>query len=177
MPGDRPDRLRARLEWAARPFGWVAVAALLFMMLLTTVAVFARALFGIEVFGVVDMMEMALAVCIFVALPGVFLRDEHITVALVDSLRSVRLTFALRLAGLALSLAFIVVTLVEIVPPALDKYRYNEGTMTLQLPRWWQAVPIAVGFGCSVIAVLAVAWRLVRGGPKRALELPAQDAD
>lgn len=162
---------------AARPFGWVAVAALLFMMLLTTVAVLARALFRIEVFGVVDMMEMALAVCIFVALPGVFLRDEHITVGLVDSLRSERLTFALRLIGLALSLGFVVVTLVEIVPPALDKYRYGEGTMTLQLPRWWQAIPIAVGYACSAVAIVAVIWRLVRGGPARALELPSQDTD
>jgi TRAP-type C4-dicarboxylate transport system permease small subunit len=162
---------------AARPFGWVAVAALVFMMLLTTTAVLARALFKIEVFGVVDMMEMALAVCIFVALPGVFLRDEHITIGLVDSLRSKRLTFALRLIGLALSLGFVVVTLVEIVPPALDKYRYGEGTMTLQLPRWWQAIPIAVGFACSAVAIVAVAWRVVRAGAARALELPRQDAD
>jgi TRAP-type C4-dicarboxylate transport system permease small subunit len=162
---------------AARPFGWVAVTALVFMMLLTTTAVLARALFKIEVFGVVDMMEMALAVCIFVALPGVFLRDEHITIGLVDSLRSERLTFALRLIGLALSLAFVVVMLVEIVPPALDKYRYGEGTMTLQLPRWWQAIPIAVGFACSAVAIVAVAWRVVRAGAARALELPRHDAD
>ena len=175
--GAPSDRLGRRLEAAARPFGWVAAAALVFMMMLTTVAVALRALVGIDVFGVVDMMEMALTVCIFVALPGVFLRDEHITVGLVDSLRSARLTYALRLVGLALAFAFVGVTLVEIVPPALDKFRYGEGTMTLQLPRWWQAVPIAVGFACSALAIVAVAWRLLRGGPSRALELPAQDAD
>jgi TRAP-type transport system small permease protein len=150
------------LESAARPFGWIAAAALVFMMLLTTVAVLARWLFAIEVFGVVDMMEMALAVCIFVALPGVFLRDEHITVALVDSLGPARLTYLLRLAGLALGLAFVGVTLVQIVPPALDKFRYGEGTMTLQLPRWWQAIPIAVAFACSALAIVALAWRLLR---------------
>lgn len=176
MP-DRRVSLQERLAAAARPFGWVAVAALLFMMLLTTGAVLARALFHIEVFGVVDMMEMALTVCIFAALPGVFLRDEHITVGLVDSLRSPRLTYVLRLVGLALSLGFVVVTLVEIVPPALDKFRYGEGTMTLQIPRWWQAVPIAVGFGCSALAILAVAWRVLRGGPARALEVPGEDPD
>lgn len=174
---ERPDRLGERLATAARPFGWVAVAALVFMMMLTTVAVLLRALFGIEVFGIVDMMEMALAVCIFVALPGVFLRDEHITIGLVDSLRSTRLTFALQLIGLILALVFVVVTLVEIVPPALDKHRYNEGTMTLQLPRWWQAIPIAVGFACSAVAIVAVAWRLIRRGPARALDLPGAHAD
>jgi len=176
-PGVRAERLGRRLETAARPFGWVAAAALVFMMMLTTVAVGARALLGIDVFGMVDMMEMALAVCIFAALPGVFLRDEHITVGLVDSLRSPRLVYVLRLAGLALSLVFVVVTLVEIVPPALDKYRYGEGTMTLQLPRWWQAVPIAVAFACSALAIVAVAWRVLRGGPARALELPAENPD
>jgi TRAP-type C4-dicarboxylate transport system permease small subunit len=173
----RSDRLGRRLAAAARPFGWVAALALVFMMMLTTVAVALRALVGIDIFGVVDMMEMALTVCIFVALPGVFLRDEHITVGLVDSLRSARLTYVLRLVGLALALAFVVVTLVEIVPPALDKFRYGEGTMTLQIPRWWQAVPIAVGFACSAVAIVLVAWRVLRGGPPRALELPAQDAD
>lgn len=149
-------------ESAARPFGWVAAAALVFMLALTTAAVLGRWLFGLEVYGVVDMMEMALAVCIFAALPGVFLRDENITVALVDSLGSARLTFTLRLAGLALGLAFLLVTLVQVIPPALDKYRYGEGTMTLQLPRWWQAIPIAVGFACSALACLALAWRLLR---------------
>lgn len=135
------------------------------MMSLTTGAVFARWLFGFEVFGVVDMMEMALAVCIFVALPGVFLRDEHITVALVDSLRAPRLTFAMRLVGLGLGLAFVLLTLVQSLPPALDKYQYGEGTMTLQLPRWWQGIPILLGFAFSALAILAVAWRLLRRGP------------
>ena len=168
---------RLSLEAAARPFGWVAVAALVFMMLLTTAAVLLRWLGGIEVFGMVDLMELALAVCIFAALPGVFLRDEHIAVGLVDSLRSERLTFALRLAGYALALGLVVVTLVEIVPPALDKYRHNEGTMTLQLPRWWQAIPIAGAFACSALAIVAVAWRLLRRGPAGAFEAPRESGE
>lgn len=168
---------RMSFESVARPFGWVAAAALVFMMLLTTAAVLLRWLFGIEVYGVVDMMEMALAVCVFVALPGVFLREENITVGLVDSLRSPRLTFTLRLIGYALGLALVGATLVEILPPALDKYRYNEGTMTLQLPRWWQAIPIGAGFACSALAIVAVAWRLLRRGSAGAFESPAKGAD
>ena len=151
--------------------------SLLALAALTAFAGAASAQSSVTLFGVVDMMEMALAVCIFVALPAVFLCDAHISVGLVDSLRSARLTYALRLIGLALSLGLVMVMLVEIVPPALDKYRYNEGTMTLQLPRWWQAIPIAVGFACSAVAIVAVAWRLIRGGPARALELPGADTD
>jgi len=150
---------------AAKPFAFAAVLALAFMVLITTVAVFARWLFRQEVFGVVDMMELALAFSVFLALPGVFLRDEQVTVDLVDSLGSRPLTFVLRLFGYLLGLAFVALTLSQMIEPALEKLRSSETTMTLQIPRYWHWLPLVVGFGASALAIIAVAVRAWRRGP------------
>lgn len=149
---------------AAKPFAFAAVLALAFMVLITTAAVLARWLFRQEIFGVVDMMELGLAFAVFLALPGVFLRDEQVTVDLVDSLGSSKLTFVLRLFGYLLGLAFIGLTLSQMIAPALDKFRSAETTMTLQMPRWWHWVPLLVGFAASALAIVAVAIRAVRRG-------------
>ncbi len=164
-PGPPEAPARDPFVTAAKPFAFAAVMALAFMVLITTAAVFARWLFREEIFGVVDMMELGLAFCVFLALPGVFLRDEQVTVDLVDSLRSKTLTFALRLFAYLLGLAFIGLTLSQMIAPALEKLRSAETTMTLQIPRYWHWLPLVVGFGASALAILAVAVRAVRRGP------------
>jgi TRAP-type C4-dicarboxylate transport system permease small subunit len=155
---------RDPLAAAAKPFAFAALLALAFMVLITTVAVFARWLFRQEVFGVVDMMELALAFCVFLALPGVFLRDEQVTVDLVDSLGSSRLTFVLRLFGYLLGIAFVGLTLSQMIGPALEKLHSAETTMTLQIPRYWHWLPLLVGFGASALAIAAVGVRAWRRG-------------
>jgi len=192
VAGAAPTGGRDALRAAARPFGWIAVLALVFMMLMTCADVALRAFFNllIRIFGVdaihphmvsfqgtVDLMELALAVCVFLALPGVFLRDENIAVDLIDSLGSRPLVFALKLVGLALGLGFLVLALVQMIEPAIDRFRSGEGTMTLQLPRWWQAIPILVGFAASAVAVIAVAWRVARRGPNMPPERPRAALD
>lgn len=163
-PGPPAPETRDPFAAAAKPFAFAAVLALAFMVLITTAAVFARWLFKQEVFGVVDMMELALAFCVFLALPGVFLRDEQVTVDLVDSLGSRPLTFVLRLFGYLLGLAFIALTLSQMIAPALEKLRSAETTMTLQIPRYWHWLPLVVGFGASALAIVAVAARAWRRG-------------
>jgi TRAP-type C4-dicarboxylate transport system permease small subunit len=162
----RPDgAARDPFAAAAKPFAYAAVLALAFMVLVTTVAVFARWLFRREVFGVVDMMELALAFSVFLAFPGVFLRDEQVTVDLVDSLGSKPLTFALRLFGYLLAFAFVALSLSQMIGPALEKLRSSETTMTLQIKRYWHWLPVLVGFACSAISIAAVAVHAVRRGP------------
>lgn len=169
---ERPEtQARDPFATAARPFALAAMIALAFMVLITTAAVFARWIFKQEIFGVVDMMELALAFSVFVALPGVFLRDEQVTVDLVDSLGSSKLTFVLRMFGYLLGIAFITLTLSQMIVPALDKLNSSETTMTLQIPRYWHWLPLLVGFACSALAILAVgvrAWRLGPGARHRA---------
>lgn len=150
---------------AARPFGLAASALLAFMMLFTSAAVVMRQVFDAPVLGVVDVMELALVAMVFIAMPGVFLRDENVTVDVIDQLVSRRARTVLRLAGLAVTLAFLVLTMARMLPLALDKWTYGEVTMTLSISRYIHWMPIIFGFAMSVAATAWVAVHYLRHGP------------
>lgn len=155
---------RSPLQTAARPFGYVAALVLVFMMLFTTAAVVMRQFFDTPILGVVDVMELSLVGLIFIAMPGVFLRDENVTVDVIDQVvpRSVRVT--LRLVGLVLTLCFLVVVMSEMMEPALDKLTDGEVTMTLSINRFVHWVPIIFGFVLSIVATIWVFFYYIRNG-------------
>ena len=149
---------------AALPFGYAAALILIFMMLFTTYAVVMRQVFDAPVLGVIDVMELALVACIFVAMPGVFLREENIVVDVMDQVVSSRIRAVLRLIGLVLTLGFLTVTLVEMLEPALEKLGQHEVTMTLGINRFNHWIPILFGFAFSVVASVWVLIHFLRWG-------------
>jgi TRAP-type C4-dicarboxylate transport system permease small subunit len=154
-------------ERAARVFGIAAALILIFMMLFTTVAVSMRQFFNTPVLGVVDVMELALVALIFVAMPGVFLRDDNVTVDIVDQFVPRKVRIALRMLGLIISLAFLVMMMVQMLPQAADKWEHGEVTMTLGINRFVHWVPIMFGFATSIIGtVWVLACYLRRGFPR-----------
>ena len=155
------------LERAARPFGFAAALILIFMMLFTTVAVTMRQLFGIPVLGVVDVMELALIGLIYISMPGVFLRDDNITVDVIDHVLSRKARVVLRAFGLVLALAFLTMMMIHMMPQAMDKWQYGEVTMTLSINRFIHWIPIIFGFAMSIVATIWVlAYYLRVGFPK-----------
>jgi TRAP-type C4-dicarboxylate transport system permease small subunit len=158
--------LRDRLtpERAARLFGFAAALILVFMMLFTTVAVSMRQFFNTPVLGVVDVMELSLVALIFVAMPGVFLRDENVTVDVIDHVLSRPARIALRLIGLLVSLGFLLMMMVQMMPQAADKWQHGEVTMTLSINRFAHWVPIIFGFAMSIAATVWVLTRYLRLG-------------
>jgi TRAP-type C4-dicarboxylate transport system permease small subunit len=64
--------------------GYFAALVLFCLMMLTCVDVIGRYFFGMPVYGGFEMTEVLLAALIFAGLPLVTLRDEHITVDLLD---------------------------------------------------------------------------------------------
>jgi len=158
-----------RLRAAALPFGYAAAIVLVFMMLFTTFSVVSRELFDAPILGVIDVMELALVACIFIAMPGVFLRDENVVVDIVDQAVPPRVCAGLRLVGLVLTLGFLVLMMMEMVQPALDKLNDHEVTMTLGINRFVHWIPIIFGFALSIVATVAVLVHYLRHGvPKPA---------
>jgi TRAP-type C4-dicarboxylate transport system permease small subunit len=150
------------------PFGYAAALVLVFMMLFTTYAVTMREVFDAPVLGVVDVMELALVVCIFIAMPGVFLRDEHVVVDVIDQVVSPRTVRRLRLLGLFLTLGFLLMMMSYMVQPAIEKLDQHEVTMTLGINRFVHWIPIIVGFAFSIIGTFWVIYHYLRHGiPKR----------
>ena len=69
----------------ARVCGLLAAIFLAGMMLLTVADVTLRAAFNTPIRGVYELVELLLAGTFFVALPAVFLRDDHIVVNMFDA--------------------------------------------------------------------------------------------
>ena len=126
------------------------------MMVFTTVAVAMRQFFDAPILGVVDVMELALVGLIFTAMPGVFLRDENVAVDVIDQLVSRKIRIALRLFGLVVTLGFLVMMMIQMIPLAMDKWEYDEVTMTLGIHRFIHWLPIIFGFALSIIATVWV---------------------
>jgi len=146
------------------PFGYAAALVLAFMMLFTTYAVVMRQIFDTPILGVVDVMELALVVCIFLAMPGVFLRDEHVVVDVIDQMVSPRAVRRMRLLGLFLTLGFLVLMMTYMVQPAFEKLDQHEVTMTLGINRFVHWIPIIFGFVFSIAATVWVIVHFVRLG-------------
>lgn len=155
----KDDTILRRAAW---PFGLAGAVFLAFMMLYTTATVLMRQGLGIPVLGVVDVMELALVAMIFLALPGTFLRDEHVAIDVIDQFVPRKVRVALRFFGLLLTLILLVIVLRQVFPAALYSFESFEVTMTLGIHRSWHWSPILFGMACSVAAtvwVILYYWR------------------
>lgn len=154
------------LERAARVFSLAAAVFLVFMMLFTTASVILRYVVNWTGENDVDIMVWAFATCIFIALPAVTLRDEHVVVDLIDHLAPRGLIRVLRWIGLALIITFLGVSFYKAFPVALEKLEFGENSMSLDINRFWFWLPMLIGLACATLAAVAVAlfW-LLRGPP------------
>jgi len=154
------------LRAAALPFGYAAAAVLVFMMLFVTVDWVMHHIFDAPILGVVDVIDLGLLVCIFLAMPGVFLRDEHVVVDVIDQMVSPKTVFRLRLLGLVLTLIFLALMITYMVQPALEKLDQHEVSMTLGINKFVHWMPIIFGFVLSIFATIWVIVHYLRHGVK-----------
>ncbi|MGH8724824.1 MAG: TRAP transporter small permease [Burkholderiales bacterium] len=129
------------------------------MMLVIVADVVLRATFGLPVRGQLELVELALAYTIFLALPAVFLRDAHLVVDVADHFVSARVRRLLDLLAAAASLAVLAVMLWQMAPQALYMMRFGDMTFDLQIPKMWYAAPALAGIVCSALAALVLVAR------------------
>ena len=134
----------------------VAAAFLLAMMLINVVDVGLRVSVNEPIFGTYEIVEFLLAAVAFLAIPEAFLRDQHITIELIDQVLPPRVIDALRAFGTLCALVFVTLMVWHMVQPALDYIEFNEITMDLQLPLIWKAVLIMTGVGAAVLTALVL---------------------
>jgi TRAP-type C4-dicarboxylate transport system permease small subunit len=142
---------------AAKACGLLAAVFLLAMMLLTVADVTLRAAANTPIRGVYELVELLLAGTFFVALPAVFLRDDHIVVNLFDDALP-RLVPLLKRITAALAAVVLAVIAWQGFIAAADSFAFNDITADLGLPRVWHWSALLVGVVASVIAALAMAW-------------------
>jgi len=131
------------------------------MMLLTVADVVLRAFFNYPIQGMLELIELGLACTIFLALPAVFLRDEHLVVDVIDHLTRPSVVRILDLIGALTSLGVLVAMAWQMAPLARAMHEFGDVTSDLSIPRIWYWVPVLLGVVASAVATLVfiVRWR------------------
>jgi TRAP-type C4-dicarboxylate transport system permease small subunit len=139
----------------ARICGGLAALFLAVMMLLTVADVTLRAAFNLPIRGVYELVELLLGGTFFLALPAVFLRDDHIVVNVVDDLAPRSVPWLRRLTA-ALGVGILAVMAWQGVIAARDSYEFHDVTAELGLSRVWHWMALLVGVIGAGIAALAM---------------------
>jgi TRAP-type C4-dicarboxylate transport system permease small subunit len=137
---------------AARFLTRVAAVFLLAMVAINVVDVGLRSGFNAPIFGTYEIIEFLLAAVAFLGIAEVFLRDQHITIELIDQVVPARVVDWLRALGTLAALVFVALLAWHMVRPALDYVEFNEISMDLQLPLIWKAALILTGVAFAVVA-------------------------
>lgn len=143
--------------------GWTAAFFLAAMMLLTVADVVLRATVGEPIRGVLELVELLLACCFFLALPATFLRDEHIVVDMIDAMAPGRVPLLKRISA-ALAVATLAVMAWQGWIAAKDTIVFGDVTSDLSIPRIYYWIPVLAGIIGAALAALVMAVR--RGGDR-----------
>ena len=99
---------RPMVDWADRTFGLAAGVALFVLMAIVTVDVVGRYLFSAPLRGGFEYVKICMALIVFLALPVIVAREEHIRVDVFEAFVPRRLRRFTRLLGFGISLAVVI---------------------------------------------------------------------
>ena len=153
---------------AARLLTRVAAIFLLAMMALNVIDVGLRSGFNAPIFGTYEIIELFLAAAAFLAIPEVFLRDQHITIELIDQVVPPAAVRWLKLIGTFVALVFVALLAWHMTQPAREFIEFNDVTIDLHLPLIWKASLVLAAFAFAVVAVLVMFLREVSSVLRRA---------
>ena len=142
----------------SRLLGYIAAIFLAAMVLLTVADVVLRSLFSYPIRGMLELIELGLACTIFIALPAVFLREEHLVV---DVMRQRKV---LDVVGAVVSLVVLAAMAWYMLPNARNMHEFGDVTSDLSIPRLWYWVPVLFGVVASAAASLWFIFRIIRRG-------------
>ena len=133
------------------------------MALLTVADVVLRTFFSLPIPGMLELIELGLACTIFIALPAVFLRDEHLVVDVVDHLFKPAVVRVLDLIGALVSLGVMVAVAWQMVPLARTMHEFGDVTSDLSIPKLYYWIPVLFGIVASALATVLFIVRWKRG--------------
>ena len=129
------------------------------MMLVTVADVVLRTFWRAPIQGTLELVELALACAIFLALPAVFLREAHLVVDVIDQFARPWLVRALKVAGAAISVAVLAAMAWRMLPLAQTMVAFGDVTSDLEIPRLYYWIPVLFGVIASALAALFLMFR------------------
>ena len=141
-------------------FGAVAGLFLAAMVGLTVADVVLRSFFAAPIRGMLELIELGLACTIFIALPAVFLRREHLVVDVIDHFARPRAVRLLDRLGALVSLGVLAVMAWQMWPLAQTMVEFGDVTSDLSIPRMYYWIPVLLGVGVSALVTLVQLFRI-----------------
>ncbi len=151
----------------------VAGATLFAMMLLTTADVTGRYFFNSPILGTVELTQLMLAALVFLSLPVVCWRQEHVSVDLLDAIFPARLVWVREvIVNLLVTMALWVMAR-RVWALAERAFEWGDVTEFLRIPRGYLIGLVAAMLALAALLTLARALlyllegvgRVKRGGP------------
>jgi TRAP-type transport system small permease protein len=141
--------------------GWLSAIPVALIVLLTFADVLGRYLFSSPVRGSVELIEFAMALVIFTALPLVTRQRGHVTVSLIDNLvrgfgRKVKLVLCDAVSALALAMLTW-----RLYLQGRDDLESGSATIVLSLPHAPLSFALTFFAGLSTLLMLLLIWRTV----------------
>ena len=138
--------------------GGAAGVFLVAMMLLTVADVVLRAVSNFPIRGTFEIIELLLACSFFLALPAVFLRDEHLLVDVIDPIAP-RGVPRLRRVAEVIAIPVLALMAWEGFKAGRETLVFNDVTSDLSIHRLWYWIPVLIGLTGSAIAAVAMLLR------------------
>lgn len=151
----------------------VAGATLFALMLLTTADVAGRFFFNSPILGTVELTQLMLAALVFLSLPVVCWREEHVSVDLLDAVFPARLIWLRQLLVNLIVTAALWVMAGRVWALGVRAFEWGDVTEFLRIPVGYLITLIAVMLGLSALLTLGRALGyflegikvIERGGP------------
>lgn len=148
--------LDAQAHRLARWLAYAGMAALCAEMLVLIADIAARRTLGFSILGTIDLTQLAVMWCVYLAMPLAFLRGTHVAVEFVSEALPAPLRRACRLGAAALAAAFLGATAWFSLGQARLQLAQGDQSVTLGIPMGWYWAPLLVGLAASAAAALVV---------------------
>jgi TRAP-type C4-dicarboxylate transport system permease small subunit len=135
----------------------VTVADILLRLASRLVALVTGSNPGLALVGIVDLVQLSVMTAAFLAIPYAFLRGAQVMVDLLPARLPRAVPLALDLAAALLALLLVALMLQHGVAQARMQVAFGDRSATLGIGIVWYWLPLLVGLGCSLIALLVVA--------------------
>ena len=148
----------------ARWLAYAGMALLCGAMLVIIVDISTRKTLGFSILGTIDLTQLGVMGCVFLAMPLAFLRGTHVHVEFVTDLLPAPLLRALRLAAGLLAAAFMLALAWYGLRQAQIQLAQGDKSVTLGIPMILYWAPLLLGSLASAATALIAALRAPDAG-------------
>jgi TRAP-type transport system small permease protein len=153
------ERLVSLADRVQRTQLWVAVTALVILMMVTVVDVFMRYLFNRPIRASLETVEIMLLVFVFNGMAAAFFNRRHIVIDLLDNVLGPRITGVLIRIADVLSVLCLALLAWAMRQPAMQSYQYGDTKMELAVPIYVLWIVVLVSFAgtffCALVTLVA----------------------